>query len=527
MVSLPASRLVNTVLDALGHEAKAPLIAVAFATWTLSVDREIAQEAATITDHVVRALSPTEVLRLEQHRRDASPDPRRQAWGALRPADVARFEAFGAASTALFCLLTMHPNGHVRQASVERLSFLRDGVEMPFLLARVNDWVRPVRAAAKLSVVARIVEAQQGHLVRGRALLACLPLFDRLGSLGRDDHGPLRAAFEALLGHPAFAPVLEKGMYAPSRAVRFRCYRTAVSRPGSSVRLTLRHALGDRDASIRLWAARSALKQLTGDELREAVETMRRDGSGAVRNEAIFALAKKMTPPDREALEHAMLDPSATVRWTACQFLAERWKVDARPYYLAALEQRDPAILAAAIAGLAECIGHPEDEAHALALLHHTSTDVRRAALGALDKLAGNRRVNQLLDALRDPRASVAREAAVRLKAHINDVDPARLEALLREPRPHTRRMALRLATTLPRKRSIGLLVEAVLDPDAMVVAEATRSIQSWVGWARGSKLIFDPEEPPRIERAVEKARPVIGERVADTLIEILRKAPR
>ncbi|MDI1451639.1 hypothetical protein [Polyangium sp. 6x1] len=529
MVSSPMSPLVEAVLGAPGHEPPRPRIASVFATWTLAEDPEVAREAAALADQYLRKLSPLDVLWLERHRRELRTiDSGRKAWEALRPADLGQFDAFGAARTALFCLLAIHPSGHVRQASIERLASMRDGVEVPFLLARLNDWVRAVRASARAAVMARIEEAQKGDLARGRELLANLPLFDGLRALGRDDHAPIRKAFEALLVHPAFAPVLDEGMRSPRRDVRFRCFTKALERPEEDARGVLAQALADRDASIRLWAARAALKRLAGDELRAAVERMRRDASASVRNEATFALAKKIEPPDREALEHALLDPSASVRWSARHYLAERWKIDARPYYLRALAEQDTSRIAAAIAGLIECGSDPDDVARARALLDHPSAAVRKAALVALARSAGDMHVEELFAALGDERASVAREATRCLKAQIDRVELGWIRDLLRSaPRPHTRRMAVRLATYRDPRRHIDLLLEAMQDPDTTVVAEARRSLQSWLGWSRSTRPVFDPEEPERIEHAVEKARPVLGNALAGALVEVLRNVPR
>ena len=526
MVPLPMSPLMQTVLGALGHE---PRIAAVFATWTLARDPEVAREAAALANHYLRELPPRDVLWLEQHRREyGPPDPRREAWEALRPADLAQFEAFGAARTALFCLLAIHPSGHVRQASIERLANVRDGVEVPFLLARLNDWVGPVRVAAKAAVMARIAGAQKGDLARGRELLANLSLFDRLRGLGRDDHAPIRKAFEAMLVHPAFAPVLVEGMRSPRHDVRFRCFTKALERPEEDARAVLSQALADRDASIRLWAARAALKRLAGDELCAAVETMRRDRSASVRNEGVFALATKIEPPDREALEHALLDTSASVRWTARHYLAERWKIDARRHYLRALAEQDPSRVAAAIAGLAECGNHPDDSARALALRDHQSAAVRKAALLALARGAGDKHVEELFAALRDERASVAREATWYLKERIDRLDPAQIQRMIREaPHAHSRRMAVRLATYLEPERSLGLLLEALLDAEQVVREEAQRSLAPWVWRAGSERTFFAPEEQERLHSAIEAARHVLETSIAGMLSDLVRRPPR
>lgn len=136
--------------------------------------------------------------------------------------------------------------------------------------------------------------------------------------------------------------------------------------------------------------------------------------------------------------------------------------------------------------------------------------------------------MKELVAALEDERSSVAREATCCLKKHVHHVELAWIQELLRDaPRSHTRRMALRLATYRDPRRHLDLLLEAMQDPDVAIVEEAKRSIQSWVGWARATKPVFAPEEPERLEDAVEKFRAALGDTLANTLVETLRRASR
>jgi HEAT repeat protein len=515
-------RLRSEALEDLAREPPHPRIALELAPWSLSGEHEIAQAAARVTDRVVRALGPEGVSWLDRHRRDrASIDPRREAWEALRPGDLGRLDGFGDASIALRCIASLHSNGYVRQASVERLAKERDGAALPFLLLRVNDWAPPVRAAAKAAVLARIAEARGGDVARSRELFSQLSLFDRLGSLGRDDHAPLREAFALLLAEPAFASVLALGMSAPEAATRLRCFRIALAHPGCDVRGSLARALADREGPIKLWAAREIVARLANEELRPMLETMRRDKVPAVRHEAIFALGAKTNPPDHAALEAALLDPSPTVRWTARHFLGQGAKLDARAYYVAALADPDPERLAAAIAGVGECGEKTRDAALVLPFRSHPSTVVRRAAIVALGSLACDLHMETLIEALRDERASVAREAATRLKGHAGLIGQARLAAMIQnEPRSHTRRMAVRIATCLPQTEALGLLLDAVSDPDARIAAEAARGLEGLVDWTRYAAR-FDAAVRDRIAGSLASTKRNLGERTFQALAEI------
>lgn len=512
-------------LEDLRREPAHPQIAMAIAPWVLSSDHELAQAAAETVDQVLRALRPEDALWFEQHRHARSPfDPRREAWDALRPLDLARFDALGGASASVLCVASMHANGHTRQACVERLSLVRASVELPFLIVRANDWVRPVRAAAKIAVLARIVEASRGDVARGLELLVCLPLFERLAKLGRDDHRGLRDAFEKLLVSPELSAAVEAGTKSKSRAVRHRCLRIAIEDVRKDKRELLARALVDRDVSIQRWAAQTIVSRLASDELRAMAEQMSKNTNASVRNEGVFVLAAKVEPPDFQTLERALLDPSPSVRWTARHYLTEARVLDVRDFYVRALSDADPSRLAAAAAGLGECGQGAEDAERVAPLCTHPSPLVRRAALGALDELDGNRHVEVLLAALHDERASVAREAATRLKKHVRALGEPRIAALLRDAeRAHTRRLAVRLVMQMDRRAAIPLLLEAALDQDESVALEVQKSLRSFLGWARVHKLRLDPMERERLTAQLTAARTKLDERIATELSAIFR----
>ena len=97
---------------------------------------------------------------------------------------------------------------------MRRLSRIRAGEELRFLLLRLNDWVAPVRDRARSAVLARIEPDYAVHFV------ACLPMVSRLGHLGRVDHGEVVGMVSDLLTRPSSLEALLAGVAHPDRDVR-------------------------------------------------------------------------------------------------------------------------------------------------------------------------------------------------------------------------------------------------------------------------------------------------------------------
>ena len=125
--------------------------------------------AARAVESIVRAASPEDVAAFDAwyRERTCSGSPRPswenmgmgplEIWARLHPTTVA--------------LATCHRSGFVREKAVEALAECRDGMELPFLLVRLNDWVPRVRFVAGKTVRARLSPDYAAHWVRCHGVL--------------------------------------------------------------------------------------------------------------------------------------------------------------------------------------------------------------------------------------------------------------------------------------------------------------------------------------------------------------------
>lgn len=122
-------------------------------------------------------------------------------------------------------MFSFHSNGHIRETAIRTLSTWHDGEELPFLLIRLNDWVRPVRDAAKQAVWTRIRPGYAAHFIRNVALI------DRLRQQTRGDHRVLVGRiFELLCGEDA-RPLLRKAALESGQNTRRFAFRLLIAHP--------------------------------------------------------------------------------------------------------------------------------------------------------------------------------------------------------------------------------------------------------------------------------------------------------
>lgn len=189
-------------------------------------------------------------------------------------------------------LYSMNWNGYLRQ---EALQVLREGVRsgrhvdfaLPFLLARVHDWVNPVAEIGRTTFLEALPEASPA------ALLRILPLLNRADTPRRDRQGrafqaEVAGAVSARLREADGTAILRDGLAARSGAVRSACAIELLARGAEGAHEEL---LDHPDESIRLrYLSRMREGQPTPGQTARLLR-LSEDPSPAVRAAALRALA--------------------------------------------------------------------------------------------------------------------------------------------------------------------------------------------------------------------------------------------
>jgi HEAT repeat protein len=456
----------------------------------LSGRRQVRDAAARTVGHLLTKVQSSDYLQLDQACRNewsyesiaATP------WSRLKPTEVKQFFSLPNPA-AVLGVATFHGNGFVRDAAVKEIAHINDGLELPFLLVRLNDWVGEVRESAVTAVLNRI------RTDYGKHFFHHLPLVFRLRTCGRSQHEQIVAAVVGLLQAPDAAPLLKEGILSTDRWLRRECFRLAVSAKSAKSLNLLKECLLDADPIIRLWAAKDVLMRLKDAELRPLLPTLLSDPFMPVRCEALTNLSQRTSTDWSDAFRNALFDRHSSVRALARYWLrVQQPQVDFVSVYRQALGESPTARQRAAIYGLGET-GAPPDATAAVPFLKTHLVGLRKAAIRTLAALDCDRYVNQFIVALADEHPGISNEAtrALAVKAHVIS---EQLRSLFRAELPrHVRKNLFRLLMSQPFWVRGIFLFEALRDRDADIVELGRRGFRNWLTRSRGMAVAPNPAE--------------------------------
>lgn len=542
----PASAILMSSLDSLHHRPPIdsptewafeienlatethPLVVLYLAPLALHTHPMIANAAVRVLHRVLQRLDESAILWISRDARHfgSTYGNSFSAWAELKPMDVANLNTFGDASAGLMCLCSVHASGYVRQAAVERLMIYRGSLPMAFLLLRINDWVRPVRAAARLAVLGRLHEARRGDRGRSDELLENLGLVQNIERWSREDHGSIRDAIENTLSKQPLEDLLERARKTKMGAQQLRLFRRMFEHHPQDRLEVIKHGLHSRNGAVRFWVAREAIPHLSVDDLGAFVEVTKTDPLASIRYEAVFALATKLRPNDQTAMIPFLVDSSPDVRFLAGYYL-EKCKFDVRSHYLQLLSQSGEGTLAAVIAALGTR-GKPGDETQIIPYCEHSDPAVRAASVFARGKLQRDSDVDWILKALQDPHKSVVREAARQLEARVHIVSPHHFhEWLTWETRLSLRKQSLRIGAKMERWDALIFLLRAAARDDVQLYDDIERELERWrqrfVEWYKAPNAA----QIGQLEEALGHARGRLKDSTFESVAYVLQRTKK
>ncbi len=367
---------------------------------------EVAEAAASVVKQLRVGVRVQDLGVLDRAFREFTPymHPEYAGWWNMQAQDLKRV-ALLEDGAAVLSLAMCHPSGYVREEAIVLAGVCADGLEIPFLLLRTNDWVGSVRDRAHSALRARLRPESLPELI------AALPMLDQMRKWGRlGDRGFLREIDELLRGQGR-SELFFACKNSLDRFVRRAAFRHLVESSGSELREVYGVALVDDDPAIRVWAGR----RLCDSEAIVFVqysEQLLTSSLGSIRAEAAQRLQSLgQSVPWRRLL----FDVHPGVRAVAQQAALDDGTPD--EHYRKQLALSEGGRLGAALLGLSETGGQGDVEV-IQAYLSNDIPRVRRSALRALVNLKADDLIKLSLNALLDSSASVAHSARDVLAGH-------------------------------------------------------------------------------------------------------------
>ncbi|ANF96387.1 HEAT repeat domain-containing protein [Paenibacillus bovis] len=442
-----------------------------------SPDLELQTAAENTISDLLQHCPPSDLVWLSEKMREYLPygfTENASQWVHLTAENVKKWPA--SVHPIKIIMASFHWNGYVREEALKRIIQFHDGSEIPFLLIRMNDWVSPIRFHTYKALKQRIHTHNAGAFIRN------ITLVKRLESCGRDRYETLTESVYDLLRQPECLPELEKGTLSTDRDTRRFCLQMALESRAAVPAEVLEKALYDRDASIRLWAARQSGKTLSGAGLQHILLLMINDSFPSVRREALELMAHHSPEQAIPFLKEGLLDRNAVIREIARRHLSQTESVSYAELYLDTIWSNNERYLAAALYGLGET-GQKEDAEVIAEYVHHPEIHVRKAVVHSLARLNADAYRELLWQSLLDSQPGISREAVQALNRHTYLLNKERLvQGIIESHCVHVQRNMLRLLPAVGGWQQLeGLLDIVARTRSGWIQRTSIHQLHNWI----------------------------------------------
>ncbi len=367
----------------------------------------VACAAADAVSVLIKTLKPTDYPWLDELMRAGSSYrwPQTNVWSALKADGVHRLLSLGESSTIALGIATFHRSGYVRQEALRRLASANNGVELPFLLLRLNDWVNAVRHTADLLVRERLISKYADAFVDNLALLRRLALTQR----GR--YSEIMQGIAWLLRSEQGRKATQRGLSSDDLELRRACYEFAFQFESVDPMLLIEKGLSDRDPAVRAFVIGKCESIRDAGTTEHFLKRARTDAYAPVRRKALQIFVDKFPAAAEAWLQASLLDSHPSLRGYAQFKMARVHGVQVAEFYRKAISSHDPTTnLYAAILGLGET-GVAGDAPLILPYVSGSVPRIRRAVLRAIARLETEANVDVFQKYISDNSPAVSREA--------------------------------------------------------------------------------------------------------------------
>lgn len=242
---------------------------------------------------------------------------------------IARQVAYVAKCDSAADLARMGANssGYVREAVIKRCVELRDPALLPLVAARLNDWVKNVREAARRAMETLL------PLMPASALLEALRTVLDLARMSRTDHSQWQARYENLLVQTLSAEDFVEGVQSGDMRTARACFailaRHRLVAPGRLVAI----GMAASEDIVLAQQALGCFERLPEDQREPLYIAAMRSPFGAIRASALRFVLARETEENREAIAmDALFDKHWSARALAATYLRASG-FDLRGYY--------------------------------------------------------------------------------------------------------------------------------------------------------------------------------------------------
>lgn len=369
-------------------------------------------------------------------------------------------------------LSSFHPNGYFREKAIKKLSQMNTGFGIPFILIRINDWVKEVRNISKENLTKYLKQEYATSFV------ANLPLVFRLKDCSRTEHDDIFNAIVSMLCSEECSLELINGLNSTDSKVRLLCYKLILQERILNNKSIISYLIKEPYSYIRLFVLRIMQKTITIDEFNDISHLLIKDKLAQIRILALETLYKFKPSESTDVLEKSLFDESQAVREFARYLLSKYKKYDFSSIYRNAVYKKED--IYSSICGLGET-GSINDSKIVAEFVSFDSHKIVRASLYALAKLDFEGYKEMFVFTLSDSRPSISKAAKRILEGQINCSDEKSIYDIFKESNyEHVKINTCILLCSLSKWISIKYILEFCNHENQAVSTLGQYALEGW-----------------------------------------------
>lgn len=369
-------------------------------------------------------------------------------------------------------LSSFHPNGYFREKAIKKLSQMNTGFEIPFLLIRINDWVKEVRNISKENLTMYLKKEYAASFV------SSLPLIFRLKDCSRSEHDDIFNDIVSMLCSEECSSELINGLNSTDSKVRLSCYKIIIQERILNDKSIINYLIKEPYPYIRLFVLRIIQKTINIDDFNGISHFLMKDKLAQIRIIALETLYKFKPSESIDILEKSLFDESQAVREFARYLLSKYKKYDFSSIYRNAIYKKEDTY--SSICGLGET-GDINDSKIVEEFVSVDSHKIARASLYALAKLNFEGYKEMFVFTLSDLRPSISKAAKRILQGQINSSDEKTIYGIFKESNyEHVKINICILLCSLSKWISIRYILEFCDHKNQTVASLGHYALEGW-----------------------------------------------
>ncbi|WP_346962539.1 hypothetical protein [Clostridium sp.] len=438
----------------------------------LGNNEEVKLQSAENLNYVMSTLNSSQLIKVDKIFRERVSYEWSYDWRTKDPKELLHPLMSEEEKVTILGLSSFHPNGYFRENAIKALSNMETGHEIPYLLIRINDWVRPVRNISKEQLLRYLTPEHTMSFINN------LPLVLRLGECSREEHIDVIDAVVSLLSSSESSQKLISGLQSPDSKVRLACYKIILKIRILDSKSIINYLIKDTNPYNRLFVLRNIKQEITPDEFTDISQLLLNDKFAQIRILALETLYKFQPEGSINTLEKSLFDRNQSVRSLSRYLLSKHKKYDFAAIYRHAIQKNEQ--LYSSICGLGET-GNTSDSKIISTFMNNDTIKIVKASINALARLDFQEYEEELIFIINDERVGISKAARSVLYKRIDGSDADTIYGIFKQAiYDHVKINTCILLCSLSKWEAIRYIIEFCADKNDSISALGQNAIENW-----------------------------------------------